>query len=351
MLHVGVDMHKRFSKLAVLDDDRVVLDECRLDHRDRAGMQQYFRQLARPATVTVEATRSWYWFFELLEAEDLPVKLAHPLKVRLIAEARIKTDAIDALTLAELERAGFLPEAYIPPREVRDQRELLRYRLGLVWTRTGLKNRVHAVVDKLGIRHEFTDLFGKAGRRFLAGLELRDVYRQALDGYLAGIDFLTERIAEATRSIRACLKQDPRAELLQTVPGIGELTAHLLLAEIGDIGRFVSAKRLCAYSGLVPRTYQSGSHCWQGKITRQGDRYIRWAMVEAAYQATRQDAALADWYQRLKLQKGAAVARVAVARKLLSAVWHVLTKQEPYRYRPLRAFHPGKPEQAAGQLR
>jgi transposase len=351
MLHVGIDMHKHFSELAVLDDDRTVVDRRRLDHRDRAGLQQYFRRLARPATVTLEATRSWYWLFELLEAEGLPVKLAHPLKVRLIAEARIKTDAIDALTLAELERAGFLPEAYIPPRDVRDQRELLRYRLGLVWTRTGLKNRVHALLDKLGIGHDFTDLFGRAGRRFLAAIELRDVYRQALDGYLAGIDFLTDGIAAATRSIRAALKQDPRAELLLTVPGIGELTAHLLLCEIGDIARFPSAKRLCAYSGLVPRTYQSGSHCWQGEITRQGDRYIRWAMVEAAYQATRQDMALADWYRRLKLKKGAAVARVAVARKLLYSVWYVLTRQEPYRFRPLRMYHPGKPEPVAGQLR
>jgi len=349
MLHVGLDMHKQFSELAVLDDDRNVVDRQRLYHQNRQELEQYFTRLPRPATVTLEATRNWYWLYELLEAAGLTVKLAHPPEVRLIARARIKTDAIDALVLAELERAGFLPTAWIPPREVRDQRELLRYRLSLVWTRTGLKNRVHTLVDKLGICHSFTDLFGKAGRAFLESLELRDVYRRDLDGYLAGIDFLDEAVAVATKRIRAVLQADPRAELLLSVPGIGELTAHLLLCEIGDIGRFPSAKRLCAYSGLVPRTYQSGGHCWQGEITRQGDRYIRWAMVEAVHHAVAHDAALASFYRLLKHKKGTAKAKVAVARKLLSAVWYVLTRQQPYRLQPLRVHLPGKPVPPAGQ--
>ena len=170
MVHVGLDMHKRFSEVAVLDGAGTVLDRCTLHHDDPARLAEYFRGFGRDGTVTVEATRSWYWLVDLLESEGLTVKLAHPARVRLIADARVKTDRIDAWVLAHLERLGFLPEAYIPPQEVRDRRELLRYRLGLVSLSTILKNRVHAMLAKLGINPKQTDLFGKSGRAFLDGL-------------------------------------------------------------------------------------------------------------------------------------------------------------------------------------
>ena len=132
------------------------LDRRRLEHFDKEGIAGYFANLPQPATVAMEATRNWYWLYELIE-EHVEVKLAHPAKVRLIAEARVKTDKIDPHVLAHLERMGFLPQSYIPPREVRDQREMLRYRMVLVRTRTAVKNRIHALVDKLGISHPFTD--------------------------------------------------------------------------------------------------------------------------------------------------------------------------------------------------
>jgi len=343
MVHIGLDMHKQFSAVAVLDDAGAVLERCTLHHDDPTKLAEYFGRLGGDGTVTMEATRGWYWLADLIESEGLTVKLAHPAKVRLIADARIKTDKIDAWVLAHLERLGFLPESYIPPQEVRDRRELLRYRLGLVSLTTGLKNRVHALLAKLGIMSRQTDLFGKSGREFLAGLKLRDVYRRVLDGWLATIDFLACEVKRVTSELRAELKEDFRAELLKSTPGVGVLTAYLLLAEIGDIGRFSSAKRLCSYAGLVPRTYQSGGKNWQGGITRQGNRYIRYAMVEAAQVATRKDAALDLFYQRLKREKGAGKARVAVARKLLVAVYHILKRSEPYRYGHLARIHLGKP--------
>lgn len=143
---------------------------------------------------------------ELLEEEGLRVKLAHPSKVRLIAEARIKTDSIDASTLAHLERTGYLPAAYIPSRDVRDNRELLRYQLSLVRIRTSLKNRIHAILDKLGINHPFSDLFRKKGREFLRALSLRDGYRKELDGYLSTIEFLDEILKGITKRIQTSLE-------------------------------------------------------------------------------------------------------------------------------------------------
>ena len=331
MLHIGVDFHKRFSRVVTLDDAGLVVDRQTLRHSDRAGMVEYFRDKSGKAVATVEAVRGWYWLNELLADLGVDMKLAHPRKVRLIAESTIKTDTVDAGTLAQLERTGFLPEAYVPSREVRDSRELLRYRLTLVRIRTGLKNRVHTVIDKLGIDHPFSDLFGSAGSKFLQSLELRPVYQQQLTSYLELLDEVDRRLKAVTLQIKASVRPDPRAELLMTIPGVAHITAYLLLCEIGDIGRFASAKKLCAYAGLVPVTRQSADHCWQGRITKEGNRYIRWGMVEAACMATRKDWGLAQYYRRLAGRRGALKARVAVARKLLIAVWHVLTDGQPYR--------------------
>jgi transposase len=331
MLHVGLDLHKRFSTTATMDESGSILHEDKLYHDDRGRLTEFFGHLAGKAVVTVEATRNWYWLYELLEEQGVAVKLAHARKVRLIAETKLKNDKVDPRTLATLERIGFLPEAYIPPREIRDNREFLRYRLTLVRLRTGLKNKVHALLDKLGIFHPFADLFCPAGREFLGQLKLRPVYQEELTNYLALVEEIERRIAAANKTIKQQLKPDPRAELLMTIPGIGHLTAYLLLAEIGDIKRFPSAAKLCAYSGIVPTVRQSADHCQHGHITREGNRYIRWALTESACKAPNKDYHLGSFYRRLATRRGPLKARVAVARKLLVAVWHVLTHGEPYR--------------------
>jgi transposase len=339
MLHVGIDMHKHFSEATAVDDAGKVIVHQKLFHDNREQMVEFFSRLPPDSVATVEATRNWYWLYELIENQKLGVKLAHPQKVRLIAEAKTKTDKIDAWTLAQLERTGFLPEAYIPPREVRDQREALRCRIALVRARAMFKNRIHAILDKLGIGHKFTDLFGKAGLAFLKKVELRPIYRLELNCYLDVLDYLEQKVDEATKMIRDLLKPDPRVKLLMTIPGIGELTAYLLLSEIGDIKRFKNAKKLASYVGIVPRVRQSAEHCWQGRITKEGNSYMRWAIVEAAQLAPRQDPALMVFFQRIEKKSGAKKGRVAVGRKLLVAVWYVLTYGQEYRYGYLANDH------------
>lgn len=348
MVHVGIDMHKSVSQIEVMDDEGSVLDQRRLSHQSPEQLKKYFCQYGGEGVATLEATRNWYWMYELLEGCGLSVKLAHPLKVKLIAESRIKTDKIDAHVLAQLERTGFLPQSYIPSREVRDQREQLRYRLCLVKIRSGIKNRVHALLDKLGIAHPFSDLFGKSGRRFLELLELREVYRRELDGYLALLSHLDQSIKAVEQSIRQSLKNDSRADLLMTVPGISHLTAYLLLSEIGEITRFKSDKHLCSYAGLVPSLHQSGSRRYQGHLTGQGNKYIQWVLVEAVTHAVRQDWHLARFYQRLKRAKGSGQARVACARKLLVSVYFILSRGEPYKIPKSWNTNPGKPVQCLG---
>jgi transposase len=349
MIHVGMDVHKRFSEVAALDDAGLVVDRRKLFHDDPAALAEYFRRLFPEAKVTLEATRNWYWILEAIEAEGLPVKLAHPRRVRLIAESAMKSDKIDAVVLAQLERTNFLPEAWIPPRDIRDRRELLRYRIALVYGRTSYKNRIHALIDKLGIVHGFSELFGGEGREFLKQLELRSVYRDAMDTYLRVIDKLDEEILTATKKIKAVLKPDPRAQLLTTIPGIGDLSAYLLLYEIGDIHRFRSARKLSAYAGIVPRLSQSAEHCYHGHITKEGNRYIRWTVVEAAQKAPSKDPTLLTLYSRIARQRGPQKARVAIGHRILEAVFYVLTYEEPYRpYRPNRT-NLSKPGRDAGQ--
>jgi len=331
MLHIGLDLHKRFSTIAAMDDDGNVRLEDKLYHDDRARLTEFFSGVAGKAVVTVEATRNWYWLYEHLEELGVTVKLANARKVRLIAEARLKNDKVDPKTLAQLERTGFLPEAYIPPRAIRDNREYLRYRLTLVRLRTGLKNKVHALLDKLGIRHQFADLFCPAGRRFLSQLQLRPVYQEELTNYLALISDLERRTVAVTKEIKRQLKPDPRAKFLMTIPGIGHLTAYLLLNEIGDIKRFPTPGKLCSYGGIVPVVRQSADHRWQGHITREGNRYIRWALTESACLAPSKDYSLGSFYRRVAFRRGPLKARIAVARKLLVAVWYVLTYGEPYK--------------------
>jgi transposase len=350
MIHIGLDMHKKFSEVAVMDSGGKILDRRRLFHTDKQGMHDYFSNLAGPITVTLESTRNWYWLYELLE-EYAEVKLASPRKVRLIAEAKVKSDKIDARTLAHLERTGFLPESYIPPREIRDRRELLRYRASLVSIRTGVKNRVHALLDKQGVFHPFSDLFGKTGREFLDTLKLRPVFQNALDGYLRLIEWLEELEREATAEIMKMIKKNVDAKRLMTVPGIGFLIAHLLLSEIGEIERFSTAKRLCSYGSLTPGTRQSSDHIWNGPVGRKGNLYIKWAMIEAAQKATRMDPALGAFYDKLRLSKGNAKARVAVARKLLTAVYYILKRKEEYKANSLCKIHLGKPVRLPGHRR
>jgi transposase len=325
MLHVGLDLHKKYSTVVVMDDDGNIQLEDTLYHDDRPRLTEFFSKLAGKAVVTVEATRDWYWLYELLEELGVTVKLANARKVRLIAEAWLKNDKVDPKSLAQLERTGFLPEAYISPRPVRDNREYLRYRLTLVRLRTGLKNKVHALVDKLGIKHPFADLFCPAGRRFLSQLTLRTAYQEELTNYLALIEDLERRIVAATKEIKRQLKPDHRAKLLMALPAVGHLTAYLLLNEIGDIKRFPTPGKLCAYGGIVPIVRQSADHRWQGHITKEGNRYIRWALTEVACLAPSKDYALGCFYRRVAARRGPLKARVAVARKLLVAAWYVLT--------------------------
>jgi transposase len=287
------------------------------------------------------------WLDELVEA----VTLAHPAKVRVIAEAKVKTDRIDSRMLAQLLRVDLIPSAYVPGKVTREQRWQLRQRMFLVRLQTMLKNRIHILLDRhpeLSAKTQsWSDLFGKAGREWLAQVAVSGVDQQLLREDLELLAFLQQRVKASDAWVSQLARTDPRAKLLATLPGIGEFFAVLLAVEIDDVRRFCRAQKLCAYAGVVPSTYASGAYVHHGRITKQGNRWIRWACIEAVYPAIRKDPALAAMYARLKAAKGANVAKVAVAKRLLTIAYRLLSEARPYRpaepIRPRRRISPAAP--------
>lgn len=333
MVYIGCDQHKQFCQLAVLNESGTLMEEKKFYHSDRQVLHDYFASLPAGSQMAIEASGFESWLADFAQELGIQVHLSHPLKTRAIAEAKIKTDKVDARTLAKLLQTDFLPPAYLAPSEIRRRRYFLRFRLCLNRYRSSVKNRVHSLLHHLGIHApEVSDLFGVRGRQFLDSLELDEGYREALHGYLALLDMTEDRINCLKKRLAAYVKESPDAQLLQTIPGVGVLLSQVILAEIGDIARFRSAGNLCAYAGVVPSVHQSGQTLYHGPCPHQGNKFLRWAMVEAAQVAVRKDPLLKAFYDRIKRKKGSQKAVVASARKLLVIVYHILSKKEPFQY-------------------
>jgi transposase len=327
MNSVGIDLHKRRSHIAALDDHgRKVLS--RRVENDPATFLELLAEIDGESKVALEATYGWEWLADVLEEAGYELHLAHPLRTKAIASARVKTDSVDALTLAHLLRTDLLPEAYIAPRELRDLRDLLRHRVALTQMRSALKNRVHALIARQGIRHEHTDLFGKAGLEFLSELELREPPRRRLDSLLSLIADFDREIAATTLEIDQRARRDDRVDVLCQVRGVGPYTAMLVIAEIGDISRFRKARKLCAWAGLTPTVRSSDGKARLGHITRQGSRPLRWALVEAAQHSVRGGGPLRQDLERIAKRRGKNIAKVAVARKILTLCYYGLRDGE-----------------------
>lgn len=330
---IGCDQHKKYCIMVEIDEQSKVKSTNKFYHNDKELLRDYLTQIPKQSDLVIEACGYESWLTDLIEEQKHCVHLAHPLKTKAIAEAKVKTDKIDAKVLAQLLQAHLLPEAYHAPDSIRQERALLRYRQTMLRIQTQTKNRIHFAIDRLGIEApDVTDLFGKRGLQWLNHLQLRGTYQRILKGYLETFEFVKDELKEIDKIINKMIKSNKQAQLLQTIPGVGKLTAFLLLAEIGPIQRFATSQKLCAYSGLTPSVHQSGQTQYHGHITKQGNKYIRWSMVEAAHRVIRKDPGLKQFFDRIRFKKGSSVAIVAIARKLLVAVFHVLSKNETYRY-------------------
>lgn len=326
-----MDLHKNTSTFCVKDRDGVVVKQQKV-LTDRNQITQFVRSFNEPLSLAVEPVSQWYTYADLLQGLGVDVHLAHPMKVKAIASARIKTDTIDAGVLCDLLRGNLLPEAYFASKDVRSWKELVRFRASLLNLRTQVKNKVHAILHKHALIHTFSNLFGVSGRRWLSGLNLKEPFATALNEYLSVIDTLTTKIDGVGTMVEKTVTDHPQATLLTSIPGVSYVSALTIISEIGDIKRFSSAKKLMGYAGLVPSTYASGEVVRHGRITKTGSKWLRYIMIETAQhqQLCKRTPGFGSYYLALKKRKDAKTAAVATARKLLAVVWRLLTDNRPW---------------------
>ena len=339
MNYVGIDYHKKYSVVTAVNEMGHMIRTTRLDNRAEP-FQAFFNSLDGPSETVLEATRTWGVMYDLLEELDgvESVTLAHSLKVRAIAEAKIKTDTIDSHTLAQLLRVDLIPAAYIPGKETRSFKDMIRQRVFLVRMRTRLKNRIHVLLDRCHLPSPpVTDLFGKGGTAYLkknlSGVD-SEILRENLD-LLEALDAL---IKDAEHEIKRLLGNDPRVTVLRSIPGLGPILAAVVALEIDDITRFSAAPKLAAYAGLVPSTYASGGKIFHGHLLHMSNKWLRWAFVEAAWVAMRSSPYCRAYFENRKRHKGPHVAIIALARRLSEIVWHVLSDKRAYEERPIKTY-------------
>lgn len=330
--YIGLDVGKRFTYGTVLNRNGEKVKEGRFPSTPE-GLEGFLQGVKR-AKAVVEACGFWWPIYNHLEQRGIRVSLAHPLKTRAIAEARIKTDRIDSEILAQLLRMDFVPEAYVPPAEIRELRQRVRHRIYLVHLRTAVKNRIHALLAMEGVEGPEFGLFTRKGVRFLRSLQVPSAHRIA--SCLSLLEALDGEVAAAEERFD---HEGEEVDLLTSIPGIGRFAALLILSEIGEVSRFPGPKALCSYAGLVPSVHQSGDTRRMGSITRLGSPWLRWILIQCTHAALKRENRFRRFYERVKRRKGAKKAIVATARKMLVIVYMVLSKKRPYDDR-YRAGHP-----------
>jgi transposase len=324
-VYVGIDVHRKRSQVAVVTEDGQV----QLNKNVVNGSEPMLRligDLPAGTPVAFEAAFGWGWLVQLLEDYGFDPHLVHPLRCKAIASARLKNDKVDAAILAQLLRADLLPEAWIAPPKVRQLRAVLRHRTSLVRVGTRMRNRIHAVAADHGYDRPGSYWTGP-GRGWLAELDLPATSREIVTDCLAVIDGLAPLIDRIDGELRRHAKADPRVKVLTTLPGVGEFTALVMLAEIGDISRFASSRKLAAWAGLTPTVRGSDVKVRYGHISKQGSAHLRWVMNQAAQTAKRSPEFAAS-YATIAKRRGNKIATIAIARKLLTRAWHLLADMQ-----------------------
>jgi transposase len=327
MVTVGLDYHTKTSYLTVVDEKGEKTWEGEMASVE---LPRFFRTIPG-AEVLFEAGYGWPRLVNLLEGIEVKLHMCHAEENRRIATDRRKSDSRDARNLAVYMETGTYKPAYMPDDEIRDERQFIRGRMYMVCKITRLKNQIQSLLAYAGVPKESMDIFAKKNGYYFDAVDVPEMTREILDANLESLDVHREMLKRLDARMKEMNRKDPRARLLKTIPGVGDVTARVLLSEVGDIGRFRTAKSLACYAGLVPRQRQSGGSMRAMGLTKEGSAHIRHVMVQAAWIAVRLDPALREFYEKLKDKKGSQIAICAVARKMVTFAWHILTKEVPYR--------------------
>jgi transposase len=320
---VGIDLHRRRSVIVRMTEDGRKLETVRIASSPAALRAALARAGTNPRVV-IEAAYGWYWAVDVLEAAGAEVHLAHPLGVKAFSYRRVKNDERDAADLADLLRMGRLPEAWIAPPEIRELRELTRYRHKLVKARTSVKDQVHGVLAKLGIPVTHSDIFGVHGQAWLDELKLPQPYAGKVASLRQLAGGLTAEIGLLEQVLDDLLAGHEGYAAIRQLPGIGPVLAAVIVAEIGGIRRFPGPGQLASWAGLTPRHYESDTKVIRGHVSKQGSRMLRWAVVEAIQRqpAGTRPRQVKDGIIARRGKEARNIAKVAAARELLTLVFY-----------------------------
>jgi len=333
MLYVGLDLsRKRLDWQALTGEgERVGIGAV---PPDRGSLARLGQRLGDTRVLAVIESMSGARFVhDQLELSGWDVRIADAAKARGLAPLACKTDRIDCWVLAELARRDLVPEVWLPDPAVRAERERARFRLHLVKHRRSLKQRVHAILFQHGVPCPQSDLFGPGGRCLLERLELPEPWASTVRASLALIDQLDAQISDCERDLRRLGATHPYIPLLTTIPGIASVLGYTIAAEIGDIHRFPTPRKLIGYTGLTPRVDQSGERDRRGALRKNGPNHLRWALVEAAHTAGRHPhyrPVVERMRSRHGRKRGSKIAAIEIGRRLTEAIWHMLTHDRPF---------------------
>jgi len=333
-IYIGMDIHKNFTQASAMDEHGSILKEQKFKS-DIDGIRGFVNGLdGEKIKAAIESTCTWYHVYQALDSLGIDTTLVNVRRTKVIAESKIKTDPLDARNLAHCLRTGFIATAYIPPKEIMEQRTILRHRMSLKKEITRYKNKIHAILLQNGVKHGYTDLFGIEGMRFLKDINLSDSNKYNLESYLNIIKTLQKELKQITKKIETLCKVNKQAMLLTSIKGVSYYSAMVIYTEIGDIFRFLDPKKLCSYAGLVPRTIQSGSYTFHGKILKECNQHLKWVLNQCVHVHIRHcpDSPITKLYYRVEKKKGINKATVAASRKMLTCIWHMLTKDETFKY-------------------
>ncbi len=327
---IGCDAHKKFSLFIAMNEDGEYGKAIRVGH-ERERMRAFLEELPAGQRIALETSGSYYWLVEEMERAGHVPQLAHALTAKRRMEGRHKTDERDARGLAMLLRNGTLPRVWIPPAELRDQREMLRLRMSLVESRSQAKNRIHGALLRYNVELKAKDIYTGEGRQELAGqlAQVPEWTRQSVVRQLEMVDYLERQIEACEQSLETMLAPNAERDLLRSLPGVGKILSAVIALEIGDIARFGSAQRLVSYAGLVPAARESAGKKRPGKCPADCNTYLKWAFVEAAnviavHHKKWPDRHVAQLYTRVKhTTKMHGKATVAVGRHLAEAAYWI----------------------------
>lgn len=321
---VGLDIHKKFIYCYAMDNEGELLFEKKVNN-DPYELDKFFTRISKDSKIALESCSCWEYVYDyLIDKGFTNVQLANPSRVGLIISSKKKTDRHDAKALADLVRTNLLPTSYAPSHIIREQRQITRYRASLGRIKGIIKNKIHAILTRKGIKNPYDNIFTEKGIEFLQSLDLDWTERLQVDDYIGILRHLNHKSGKSEQMIKDYAEQNPFAKLLISMPGVAPYSAISILGEIGEIKRFSNARKLTSFAGLNPSVYQSADRCNTGHISKQGNKHLRWMLGQCANIAIMHDSTLAKIYHRIKKRRGHNVAITAVARKMLTYIYQML---------------------------